>query len=263
MTDILLIDRRDGYAILTLNRPEALNALSTALVAALSEALDALEADVTVRGLIITGAGRAFCAGMDLKELQDPNGPLTRKDALWAEGSLNPVLRLHDFPKPTIAAVNGVAVTGGFELALACDILIASGTARFADTHGRIGIVPGGGLSQHLSRAIGIRRAKELHLTGNFLSAEQADRWGLVNRVVAPEALLPASEALMRDMLGLDQDMLILYKRLIDEGFAQDFGDALALEANTARAEANRSSVSDVKECGDDMLQRSRTQTNR
>lgn len=164
MSALLLIDRRGGYVILTLNRPEALNALSTALVAALSAALDDLAADDTVRGVIVTGAGRAFCAGMDLKELQDPHGPLAQKGALWAEGSLNPVLRLHDFPKPTIAAVNGVAVTGGFELALACDMIVASSAARFADTHGRIGIVPGGGLSQHLSRAIGIRRAKELQI---------------------------------------------------------------------------------------------------
>lgn len=262
MSDLLLIDRRDGYAVLTLNRPDALNALSQPLVAALAETLETLETDGGVRGLIVTGNGRAFCAGMDIKELQDPNGPLNRPGGLWADGTLNPVLRLRNFPKPTIAAVNGAAVTGGFELALACDCIIASTSARFADTHARVGIIPGGGLSQHLSRVIGIHRAKELHLTGNFLSAEQADRWGLVNRVVAPEDLLSVSEALMRDMLGIEQEMLVSYKRLIDGGFAMNFGDALAEEARTAKALANRTQAGDVATREDALLNRGRTQAN-
>lgn len=262
MSDLLLIDERDGYAVVTLNRPEALNALSQPLVARLAEALDTLEADTRVRGLIVTGSGRAFCAGMDIKELQDPNGPLSRPGGLWSDGLLNPILRLRHFSKPTIAAVNGAAVTGGFELALACDLIVASSAARFADTHARVGIIPGGGLSQHLSRVIGIHRAKELHLTGNFLSAEQADRWGLVNRVVAPEELLPVSESLMRDMLGIEQAMLVSYKRLIDGGYAMGFGDALAEEARTAKAEANRTRADDVARREVPLLDRGRTQAN-
>lgn len=260
MSELLLIDRRDGFAVLTLNRPEALNALSQPLVAALAAGLDALEAEEGVRGLIVTGKGRAFCAGMDIKELQDPEGPLSRPGGLWADGALNPVLRLRGFTKPTIAAVNGAAVTGGFELALACDCIIASTTARFADTHARVGIIPGGGLSQHLSRAIGVHRAKELHLTGNFLSAEQADRWGLVNRVVAPEELLPVSEALMRDMLEIEQTMLVNYKRLIDEGLAMNFGDSLVEEARTAKALANRTQAGDVARREDALRNRGRIQ---
>ncbi|ODP38481.1 enoyl-CoA hydratase [Sphingomonas turrisvirgatae] len=259
---MLLIERRNGYAVVTLNRPEALNALSEPLVARLAETLETLEADPQVRGLIVTGTGRAFCAGMDIKELQDPNGPLSRPGGLWADGTLNPILRLRGFAKPTIAAVNGAAVTGGFELALACDLIVASSAARFADTHARVGIIPGGGLSQHLSRVIGIHRAKELHLTGNFLSAEQADRWGLVNRVVAPEELLPVSEALMRDMLGIEQAMLVSYKRLIDGGYALGFGDALAEEARTAKAEANRTQADDIAQREDALLDRGRTQAN-
>ncbi|MBA4763136.1 MAG: enoyl-CoA hydratase [Sphingomonas sp.] len=262
MTDLLLIDQRNGYAVITLNRPDALNALSQPLVARLAEALEMLETDSRVRGLIVTGSGRAFCAGMDIKELQDPNGPLNRPGGLWADGLLNPILRLRHFSKPTIAAVNGAAVTGGFELALACDLIVASSTARFADTHARVGIIPGGGLSQHLSRVIGIHRAKELHLTGNFLSAEQADRWGLVNRVVAPEELLPVSESLMRDMLGIEQAMLVSYKRLIDGGYAMGFGAALAEEARTAKVEANRTRAEDVARGEVALLDRGRTQAN-
>jgi len=261
MSALLHIDRRDGYVLLSLNRPEALNALSQSLVAALAEALDTLEADTAVRGMIVTGNGRAFCAGMDIKELQDPDGPLGRPGGLWEDGALNPILRLRAFSKPTIAAVNGVTITGGFELALACDLIVASTNARFADTHARVGIIPGGGLSQHLSRVIGIHRAKELHLTGNFLSAEQADRWGLVNRVVEPDELLPASEALMRDMLGIEQDMLVAYKQLIDRGFAIGFGDALAEEARTAKAEANRTEADDIARRRSALHDRGRTQS--
>src|SRR5262249_58026507 len=115
--------------------------------------------------------------------------------------------------RPIIGAINGVAVTGGFELALACDVLIASTEARFADTHARVGIMPGWGLSQKLSRLIGISRAKQLSLTGNYCSAEQACAWGLVNRVVPPAELLPTCRALAADMLSCDREVMLAYKR--------------------------------------------------
>jgi enoyl-CoA hydratase len=258
--EVLLIDHRDGYAIVTMNRPQSLNALSRPLVYALLKATDKLEADPTVRGIILTGSGKAFCAGMDLKELQDPDGPLSEKGGLWSEGAPNPVTYLSRFSGPTIAAVNGAAVTGGFELALACDLIIASNLARFADTHARVGIVPGGGLSQILSRTIGIHRARELHFTGNFLSAEKAERWGLVNRVVEPEELIPAAENLMREMLELDADMLRTYKKLINDGYGMPFADALALEEKTARAEAERSAAADIAERSESIIARGRAQ---
>src|SRR5487761_2308897 len=127
-----------GYAVLTLNRPEAMNALSRGLMAALAAAVDALEADPGVRVLVLTGAGRAFCAGLDLKELGSGAGTLGRGDSGVAEK--DPVASIGRFSGPVIGAVNGAAVTGGFELALACDVLYASDSARFADTHARIGI---------------------------------------------------------------------------------------------------------------------------
>ena len=261
MEDVVLIDQREGYAIVTMNRPSALNALSRPLVYALLQTIDRLEADPAVRGIILTGAGKAFCAGMDLKELQDPQGPLAAPGGLWAEGAPNPVTHLARFTGPLIAAVNGAAVTGGFEMALACDVIIASSNARFADTHARVGIVPGGGVSQILSRTIGAYRARELHFTGNFLSAEKAESWGLVNRVVAPDELLPAAEALMRQMLEIDADMLRTYKKLINDGLGLSFAEGLALEEKTARAEAERSATSDIARRTSAIVKRGRQQS--
>jgi enoyl-CoA hydratase len=131
-----------------------------------------------------------------------------------------------------------VAVTGGFELALACDVLVASTEARFADTHARVGIMPGWGLSQKLPRLIGIARAKELSFTGNYLSAERAEAWGLVNRVVPPAELLPVCRALAADMLSCDPDVLRAYKRVIDDGYATTFGEGLGLEKARSRDHA-------------------------
>ena len=180
---MLLVEKQDGITVVTLNRPEAMNALSKAMRSALYKAMVELDADPEVSVVILTGAGeRAFTAGLDLKELgSDPRA----MSAANAEGAdENPVKAIELCTKPVIGAINGVAITGGFEVALACDVLIASENARFADTHARVGIMPGWGLSQKLSRLIGIYRAKELSLTGNFLDAKTACDWGLVNRVV-------------------------------------------------------------------------------
>jgi enoyl-CoA hydratase len=233
MSDVLKIEREaDGeLAILTLNRPEAMNALSRELRAALGAAFADLAGQARV--VILTGAGRAFCAGLDLKELGDPGGAGASLD-----GGGDVVRAIEGFPGPVIGAINGFAITGGFELALACDVLLASTAARFADTHARVGIMPGWGLSQKLSRAVGVYRAKEISLTGNFVSAEQAFEIGLVNRVVAPEALLDAARALAADMLSCVPEVLRDYKRVIDEGFATTFGDGLALERRVARDHA-------------------------
>ncbi len=225
MFDTLLVSRPlPGCALLTLNRPQALNALSAALRSALVQALCTLDADDTVRVVVLTGGGKAFCAGLDLSELGTEGVPTL--------GNANdPVHALTKFGKPIIAAVNGVAVTGGFELALACDVLLASTGARFADTHARIGVIPGWGLSQKLIRLIGLPRAKEMAFSSNFIDAETAERWGLVNRVLNPDALLPAALALAADMASAEPNMLRALKRLIDEGFELPMGEAMDLEA--------------------------------
>jgi len=215
-----------------------MNALSRALRAELAAAMRALAADDGVRAIVLTGAGeRAFTAGLDLKELGADTSNLGAANAKGADE--NPVKAIELCPQPVIGAINGVAITGGFEVALACDILIASTNARFADTHARVGIMPGWGLSQKLARMTGISRAKELSLTGNFLGAEAARDWGLVNRVVAPDELLPAAQTLARDIASADPGMVQAYKRLIDDGYALPFGEGLALEQARSTA-ANR-----------------------
>jgi len=228
---VLEVERGDGYAVLTLNRPEAMNALSAELRTRLAQVVRELEADPDIRVLILTGAGdRAFTAGLDLKEL---GAGASIADAVDVE---DPVRSIEQFSGPVIGAINGAAITGGFELALACDVILAAEGARFADTHARVGIMPGWGLSQRLSRAIGVYRAKELSLTGNFLGAQQAADWGLVNRVLPAAELLPAARQLAEDMLSVVPEMLVGYKKLIDDGFAASFGDGLAIEAERAAA---------------------------
>ena len=259
----VLIDRDgSGTAVVTLNRPQAMNALSRQLRAELSGAIDTLAQDSSVRVLILTGAGRAFCAGLDLKELGADGaqalGWSAGKGAGAAGGnvaaassdqaSADPMEALSRFKGPIIGAINGAAITGGFELALGCDVLIASTAARFADTHARVGVMPGWGLSQKLSRVIGPYRAKELSLTGNFLLAEQAAAWGLVNRVVAPEQLLPVARQIAADMLSAIPEMLISYKRVINDGFALSFGDGLRLEGERARSANSSVQARDVEQ---------------
>ncbi len=254
---VVLVERAtEGFAVLTLNRPAAMNALSRQLRAELARIITELEADPQIRVLILTGAGRAFTAGLDLKELgaNDPG------DAVFTQSVPDPVTALGQFSGPVIGAINGVAITGGFELALACDVLLASTEARFADTHARVGVMPGWGLSQRLSRAIGISRAKELSLTGNFLSAQQACDWGLVNRVVEPEALLPQARALANDMLSVLPEMLIRYKRLIDDGYRASFGDGMALELRTSKLANASVSAGQIEQRREAVRQRGRRQ---
>jgi enoyl-CoA hydratase len=222
-----------------MNRPQAMNALSADLRRALAAAMRRLEADDSVRVVILTGAGtRAFTAGLDLKELGQQGLGAANADT----PDDNPVHAIELLTKPCIGAINGVAITGGFEVALACDVLIASETARFADTHARVGIMPGWGLSQKLSRLIGPYRARELSLTGNFLDAATAAAWGLVNRVVPADELLPTAKRLAADMATIDPAFSAAYKRLIGDGYAMTFADGMALEQT--RSVAANSQVS-------------------
>ncbi len=236
----LLVEIKDGVATVTLNRPKFMNALSRRLRAELQQAFEDLATEDAVDVIIVTGAGeREFTAGLDLKELsgQVVEGSEGSSDAVAGGGGL--VKAMEGCPKPIIGAINGFAITGGFELALACDVLIGSTNAKFADTHARVGIMPGWGLSQKLSRLVGISRAKELSLTGNYLDAETACAWGLLNRVVTPEELLPTCESLARDMQGCDAQMVRDYKRVIDQGFATSYAEGREIETAANRAHAS------------------------
>ena len=230
---LVLVEKDAGVATVTLNRPHALNALSAALRAEIVVTFDALAVDAEVEVIILTGAGRAFTAGLDLKEL---GGETAAAPA--GIGDTDVSRAIGAFDRPIIGAINGYAITGGFEIALMCDFLIASTAARFADTHARVGVVPGWGLSQRLPRLIGINRAKELSLTGNFLDADTACAWGLVNRVVAPDALLPTCRALARDVLSTDRTTRLAIKRIMDEGWHTSLEGGLEIEQRASRAHA-------------------------
>jgi len=240
---LVTVERDGNVAVVTMNRPEAMNALSSALREELAKAMVAVDADDSIHAVVLTGAGqRAFTAGLDLKELGTQGLGAANAETPQA----NPVKAIEQCRKPVIGAINGVAITGGFEVAVACDILIASENARFADTHARVGIMPGWGLSQKLSRLIGISRAKELSLSGNFLDAQTACAWGLVNRVVPAEELLPAAKKLAADIASADPGMIQAYKRLIDDGYAVPFGEAMALEherSSSANSQVNKTEV--------------------
>ncbi len=220
----VLLEKHDGYALITLNRPDSMNALSRELRAELVAAFANCEADTDIRAAILTGEGKAFCAGFDLKELAST-------DASAAEEADNAIARaMEAFSGPIIGAINGHAVTGGFELALACDILIASENARFADTHARVGILPGWGLSQKLPRLIGLSRAREMAFTGAPVFAQQAYEWGLVNHVVAAEALLPKAREIAENICACVPEVLTQYRSMIDEGYSMPLKDALVWE---------------------------------
>ncbi len=257
---VLQVEKREGTAILTLNRPKAMNALSRELRSALVDTFAQLSADDTTGAVILTGSGRAFCAGLDLKELGgETGGGAEAADAIGSGADIIKAMAACD--RPIIGAINGFAITGGFELALACDVLIASTEARFADTHARVGILPGWGLSQRLSRTIGIYRAKELSLTGNYLAAEQAAEWGLVSRVVPPHELLSTAETLAQDMLSCVPTVMRTYKRVIDDGFAETFRDGLALETAANREHSLALTPELIAERRQSVQARGRTQT--
>ncbi len=241
---VLKIEREEGIATFTLNRPDALNALNAPLRRALYEAFAALQEPGDTRAVILAGAGRAFCAGLDLKELGGETEG--RADANEALSETAMIRALWECPVPIIGAVGGFAITGGFELALACDFLIATPDARFADTHARVGVVPGWGLSQRLPRLVGINRAKELSLTGNLLDAERAEAWGLVNRVVAPEALMEACRALARDIASCDAPTVGEIKRIIDGGYATTLEDGQRIETEASLRWARGVKAADI-----------------
>lgn len=252
--DKVLLDRQGGVAVITLNRPEAMNALSRELRQQLVARFEACSGDPAVQVIVLTGNGKAFCAGFDLQELSESSG-----DA--ASEADNTIARaMEGFTGPIIGAINGHAVTGGFELALACDVLIASDEARFADTHSRVGILPGWGLSQKLPRLIGMSRAKQLSFTGLPLFAEQALAWGLVNEVVAGDALLSRAIELAQVMCEAVPGILMQYKNLIDTGMTMPLDAALVWEEQQAIESARQAQSAMIAARKDGVMARGRAE---
>lgn len=223
MGNFIQVERLDGFAIVTLNRPERLNALVPEMLAEFDEAMHDLGENPGITTVILSGAGKAFCVGLDVAVLQE-QGP---------EPFLpfNPARTISEWKGPVIAAINGLAVTGGFEITVACDIVIASADAAFVDTHSRVGLLPGWGLSVRLHRAIGIYRAKELELTGRRLPAQEAADWGLVNRVVPADDLIDTACTMARAIADGTPGIPAETKALIDKVSRVPLAEGLALEA--------------------------------
>ena len=251
----VLLEKRDGFAIVTLNRPEAMNALSRDLRKDFVSVFAECCQDPAIRVLILTGNGKAFCAGFDLKELGSDNS----SDAA-AEVNNELAWAMRAFDGPIIGAINGHCITGGFEMALACDVLIASEDARFADTHARVGILPGWGLSQRLPRLIGLSRAREMSFTGAPVFAAQAYDWGLVNHVLPREQLLPRAIEMASNMCACVPEVLRQYKALIDEGYSMPLQEALAWEEAKAIESAKQASSQILEARRKDVLDKGRSE---
>lgn len=260
---VVLVDVDKRIATVTLNRPEARNALSRKLMNALWDAIAAAGKDPDVDVIILTGTDPAFCAGVDLKEVSGESPPSAerRPPGEGPERDTNGLFRfLPLIPKPVIGAINGAAVTGGLEVALQCTFLVASERARFADTHARVGFMPGGGMTVLLAQAVGLRRATEMSLTGNFLTAQDALSIGLVNHVVPHEELLAFTRQLAADIVSNDQRgvrRLVQHYRQISNAATLD--EAHLIEGYMA--ETWQAEKSDVAARRADVIERGRSQT--
>lgn len=229
MSEMISVDRAAGGIVwVTLNRPEARNALSKQLNLELFELAESLGGERDVRAVVITGAGdKAFCAGADLKERKGVTAEQTPPYVDAISGAIN---AWADMPKATIAAVNGYAFGGGMELALACDIRVAADTAQFGLTEVRLGIMPGAGGTQRLSRAVGVAAAKELILLGRRINAARARQIGLVIDVVPASKLRAAVDALAEELAGCAPISIAKAKQAIDRGIDVPIAEGLRIE---------------------------------
>jgi enoyl-CoA hydratase len=225
----LLLDVRDRIATLTVNRPDKLNALNDATIAEIGDAIDALVNDPGVGGIVLTGAGRAFVAGADIAVLA-AQGPVDARAR--AHDGQAVFRRIEMSPKPVLAAINGFALGGGCELAMACHVRIASEAAQFGQPEVKLGITPGFGGTQRLARLVGRGRALQLLLTGERISAQEALRIGLVNAVVPASELLGAANTMMGLMLANAPLALALCIEAVDRGLDMSTDEGCALEAN-------------------------------
>ena len=230
--ECLIVEPRDGFQVIRLNRPEALNALNTALMAELTAALDAAEADPEIRCMVLTGSQKAFAAGADIKEMSALDYPETYLSDF--------ITRTHEraasFRKPLIAAVSGYALGGGCELAMMCDIVIAADTAKFGQPEVTLGIGPGIGGSQRLTRAVGKAKAMDMVLTGRMIDAAEAERCGLVSRVVPAADLMTEAEAAAAKIASLSPVAVTACKEMVETAFETTLAQGLKSERRLFQA---------------------------
>jgi enoyl-CoA hydratase len=225
---VLLVQHEEGVVSFTLNRPASRNALSLSLVRALRAAFEDFSKDPAARVGILSGADPAFCAGLDLKEFSAPDAPRAEVTAL--------TMSIPRIAKPLIAAVNGPAMTGGLELALGCDFILASEQARFGDTHLRIGALSGSGMNSRLPHAVGLRQAKQMVLACEPIDAATALRIGLVNEVLPHAALLPRARHIARLIADHDPALAGIVKDALNRGAEGTLADAMRIEAEVLAA---------------------------
>jgi 2-(1,2-epoxy-1,2-dihydrophenyl)acetyl-CoA isomerase len=231
----ILIERRAGYRIVTLNRPQRLNACNEALLRALRDALSETENDDACRALLLTGAGRAFCAGQDLADELARAGETSALSGVL-EAYYNPLVRkLRELPFPVVAAVNGIAAGAGANIALACDMVLAARSASFVQAFAKVGLVPDSGGTWFLPRLVGPARARGLALTAQPLPAETAEAWGLIWKAIDDSALMSEAEKLCAEFAAAPTIGLALTKRALDESWGNDLETQLDLERELQR----------------------------
>lgn len=229
MPNFLTVEVQDGVAVLMFTRTDAANALSVQMLHEINEALETIHYDHSIRAVIVTGEGeKAFCAGADLKERKGMNEEETRKTIALIGKTVN---HFEALAQPVIAAINGVAFGGGLELALACDIRMASSTAKLGLTETALGIIPGAGGTQRLPRLIGTGKAKELIYTARRLSAEDAYQYGIIEHIVEPQNLLEQAKELAREIAKNAPLSLIQAKTAINQGMQTDIATGLQIES--------------------------------
>jgi len=248
----LVFERLDDSVIrITLNRPKSLNALSSGLCMDLKNALEEVENDDTATVVILTGKGRAFSAGLDLKEECDLMARNSLIDAIF-----DLIRRLK---VPVIAAVNGFTIAGGFEIALTCDILVAAESATFRDTHAQANVIPGGGNTQRLPRVVGEKNAKALLFTSDFVSASNAQTMGMVYKVIPDELFEQGYLAIAKSIATQPRGIIGKLKWMVDEGLRMNFGDAMEFEQRECLADWSHLSSKEFTTIGKDVINQGRS----
>ncbi len=228
----IVVETRENVGLITLNRPAALNALSTPLVRELRDALTAFEADSAIGAMVVTGSEKAFAAGADIKEMQSKSWPDTyTEDFITADWEY--ILRCR---KPVIAAVAGYALGGGCELAMMCDFIIAADNARFGQPEIQLGVTPGAGGTQRLTRFVGKSKAMEMCLTGRTMDAEEAERSGLVSRVVAVDRLVDEAVGTAQKIAGMSLPIALMVKEAVNRSYEATLSEGVRFERRLFQA---------------------------